>query len=211
MPVFRSGQGRAPAWCEMEDFELIDLEAGEEIELQRSGKKEELIVSRGILQAVLGDVVVHLTEGGKLSLNSPEVPSLRLIGAAEATQVFRAMGRWESIAGSGLFTVETGTPPTFDTPYTYSKTTPFDNHYHDCDEYWVVLEGKATVTSEGRTYSVGPGDCVATGMGWHHDVVRVDATPFRAIWLEGTLEGRKRVGHLWEPKHGIAEPARDRI
>jgi len=49
-------------------------------------------------------------------------------------------------------------------------------------------------------------------MGWHHDVLSVkDDKPIRAIWFEGTLEGQKRVGHLWEPQHGKAKPRAKRV
>ena len=66
--------------------------------------------------------------------------------------------------------------------------------------------------SEDKFFDVGPGDCVATGMGWHHDVPCVEGGgTLKAVWFEGTLEGQKRVGHLWEPKHGPARPEAERV
>ncbi|MGH2616746.1 MAG: cupin domain-containing protein, partial [Thermomicrobiales bacterium] len=95
-------------------------------------------------------------------------------------------------------------------PVSYPKTTSFDSHYHDCDEYWIVWAGRGVAVSEGQEYEVGPGDCVATGMGHHHDFPRVQE-PVQAVYFETTLQGAKRRGHLWEHTHGLAQPARDCI
>ena len=211
MPIFRSGQGHAPAWCELENFEFIELKGGERKVLARAGRKEEYIVCRGGIVATLGKMECTLAEGGKLDLNGPGVKSVTLSAGGDAL-VCRLIGRWKSITSSGIFAAQTAAPPTFDTPHAYAKTTGFDNHYHDCDEYWLFFEGQATVATEGKILEAGPGDCVATGMGWHHDVVAVkDNQPIRAIWFEGTLEGQKRVGHLWEPQHGKAKPRTRRV
>ena len=61
----------------------------------------------------------------------------------------------------------------------------------------------------GKSFEVGPGDCVATGMGHHHDFPHV-SEPIRAIYFETTLEGEKRRGHLWDHKHGAAQPQTSR-
>jgi len=211
MPVFRSGKGNAPSWCELEDFDLVELRPGETRALARGADKEEIIICRGAVHAAAGAVSACLPEGAKLDLDAPDAPALLLTAVGGGALVFRAMGRWRSITSSGIFTVQTAAPPAFDTPHDYAKTTGFDNHYHDCDEYWVFFEGSCRAASEGKVYTVGPGDCVATGMGWHHDVLSIEgAGPARAVWFEGTLEGEGRVGHLWEPTHGEAAPRRER-
>ena len=92
----------------------------------------------------------------------------------------------------------------------YPKTTLFDNHFHDCDEYWILFEGRGVAYSEGRRYEVGVGDCVATGMGHHHDFPEV-FEPVRAVYFETDLEGRRRAGHLWEHTHGPAAPQPARV
>jgi len=94
-------------------------------------------------------------------------------------------------------------------PVDYPKDTSFDNHYHDCDEYWIVFDGKGIAVSEGESYEVGPGDCIATGMGHHHDFPQV-FEPIRAVYFETTIEGKKRRGHLWNHRHGQAEPIMNR-
>jgi mannose-6-phosphate isomerase-like protein (cupin superfamily) len=92
----------------------------------------------------------------------------------------------------------------------YPKTTHFDSHYHDCDEYWILFQGRGIAVSEGKMYEVREGDCVATGMGHHHDLPRV-IEPMKAVYFETTLEGQKRRGHLWNHTHGPAEPKRGRV
>ena len=34
-------------------------------------------------------------------------------------------------------------------PVDYPKTTGFDNHYHDCDEYWIIYEGSGVAVKAG--------------------------------------------------------------
>lgn len=209
MPVFRSGRGSAPPWGEMEEFEIIDLQAGEEKTCRGRSPRQHFIGVGGRARVRWQATSVAVDAGDQLEVTVRT--DVRLM-AETLAQVFRAAGRWEHICSAGIFTVKPGAPPQGDTPHDYPKTTTFDNHYHDCDEYWVMLEGRATVATEGKLFEVGPGDAVATGCGWHHDVLRCHSEDgIRGIWFEGTLEGRKRVGHLWEPKHGRAVPMVDRV
>jgi len=196
----------------MENFELAELTPGQELCLDREEEKEELIVCRGSL--AMGphrDTEVLLPERGRIDLSGPPNETLVVRGGPGGALVCRMFGHWKSVNSSGLFSASPAQPPTHDTPYDYEKTTRFDNHYHDCDEYWIFYEGRARAVSEGRFYDVSPGDCVVTGMGWHHDVASVEGEEVKAVYFEGTLEGQKRTGHLWEPKHGPAVPQRDRV
>ncbi len=61
-----------------------------------------------------------------------------------------------------------------------------------------------------NTYEMKPGDCLATGMGHHHDMTLVHE-PVRGVYFETTLEGQKRRGHLWDHTHGLAEPQAERV
>jgi mannose-6-phosphate isomerase-like protein (cupin superfamily) len=92
----------------------------------------------------------------------------------------------------------------------YPKTTAVDPHYHDCDEYWIVLDGACTTMVGGRHFPMRPGDCAPIGMGHHHDMPTVTA-PVKAVFFETTLEGEKRVGHLWNHTHGVARPMPERV
>lgn len=210
MPVFRSGD-KTPDWCELESFRFISLEQDQTEVIPRTAGAEEIIVCAGLVAASSGDASCELTEGQKMDPQS-DADGFTIRAIAGPALVFHAAGRWKSVTSSGIFPVTKGDPPTFDTPHDYEKSTTFDNHYHDCDEYWIFFQGRCRAVSEGRFYDVEPGDCVATGMGRHHDVQCVHGdTPVKAVWFEGTLEGAGRVGHLWEPAHGKAEPKTERV
>jgi len=81
---------------------------------------------------------------------------------------------------------------------------------HDCDEYWILVEGGGVVYSENKKYDVEAGDCVITGRGHHHDFPMANGHVY-AVYFETTLEGAMRDGHLWEHSHGKAVPAADRV
>lgn len=76
----------------------------------------------------------------------------------------------------------------------------FDLHFHDADEYWVVLSGRARVLSEGTEYEIGQGDILLTRMGEEHDVLEVLEQPFVSFWIEDRLRGQQRPGHLHKPE-----------
>ena len=212
MPVFRSGKGLAPAWCELEYFEIVRLQRGEARVLERVGPQEKLIVCEGECRiAANGELFEGRAGQTNLDLNAGT-------GAFEITEVsadallVRMCGRWGSeVGGSGLFfVVKSETPDTGNPLIREAKNTSFDNHYHDCDEYWIIFDGRGVAASEGKLYQVGVGDCVATGRGHHHDFPVV-YEPGRAVFFETTMEGAKRPGHLWEHTHGPAQPVADRI
>ncbi|HAE87835.1 TPA: hypothetical protein DCG86_07405 [Candidatus Marinimicrobia bacterium] len=110
-------------------------------------------------------------------------------------------GFWNEPRGTcGLFTLDknlegcnTGDPAD------YPRNTVFDNHFHDCDEYWFILQGEGTVVSEGIHYAVKSGDCVITKTGDHHDFPIVKKE-ILGVWFEGSLTGQKRMGHLYDKK-----------
>jgi mannose-6-phosphate isomerase-like protein (cupin superfamily) len=71
-----------------------------------------------------------------------------------------------------------------------------ERHFHDADEYWVILSGRARVMSEGKEYLVGSGDVLCTRMGDEHDILEVIEAPLRTFWFEDELKRLKRPGHL---------------
>ena len=75
-------------------------------------------------------------------------------------------------------------------------------HYHDADEIWFIVEGRARVVSEGQQYEIGPGDLLCTGMGDEHGTVEVHED-ILGFFLESSLEGKKRKGHLHREEHGV--------
>lgn len=209
MPVFRSGAGRAPGWCELTAFEVVALGPGDRRRFEREASRERVVVGSGTVRfGGAGPEEVAAT-GAVVDRPPGDVWEVEAI---EPATLVRLGGRWgDETGGCGLFSVRPSTAPAdHGDPVPYGKETDFDSHFHDCDEYWIVLEGRGVAVSEGLPYEVGPGDCVATGMGHHHDFPKVDR-PVRAVYFETTLGGAKRRGHLWEHTHGPAAPRRDRI
>jgi mannose-6-phosphate isomerase-like protein (cupin superfamily) len=210
MPVFRSGDV-IPAWCELTFFEIVAIPAGSLHRFPRREAKEKLLVGRGRCQIEGAGEERDGEEGSNVDL-PPDSGGFTVTAGSEPVTVVRMGGRWgDETGGSGLFAVnESAHPADRGDPVSYAKATNFDNHFHDCDEYWIIWEGSGAAVSEGHAYDVRAGDCVATGMGHHHDFPQV-SQPVRAVYFETTLEGEKRRGHLWERTHGLAEPRQDRV
>ena len=211
MPVFRSGEGRAPAWCELAYFEIITLAPGQTHAFPRRGLREKLIVGGGACRIAFDGRTVDATARTNLDLASGSA-QFEVLEVAEETTLIHMYGRWgDETGGSGVFGVvrpEEFKPRGDDVDY--PKETNFDNHYHDCDEYWIIFQGRGVAVSEGRSFEVAPGDCVATGRGHHHDFPIVHE-PVKSVYFETTMEGRKRRGHLWNKEHGPAAPVMDRV
>jgi mannose-6-phosphate isomerase-like protein (cupin superfamily) len=203
MPVFTTRP--MAAWCEVEDFEILNLTNGEERAFDAAAPRQLFICTLGKLRLrhQASDVILEMGR----QYEARDGKAVR-VNASGACQLFRAVGHWEEICGAGIFTTaQHGTPPTGDSPCAYAKHTSFDRHYHDCDEYWIFLEGRAVAVCGDEFHEVGPGDCLATPMGWNHDIAQCHtAAGIRAIYLEGAPRGQRRMGHLWEPKHGPAIP-----
>lgn len=209
MPIIPNGDGPFPSWCELESFEIVPLPEGGSHTFPRRGQREKLIVARGSCRLVTPDNQ-PLDEHAIVDLD-PSAVQLVIKDAVPGTQLVRMAGHWgEETGGAGIFGVRrVDDPNDAGDPVNYPKETSFDSHYHDCDEYWIMLEGSGVAVSEGKHYEVGPGDCVATGMGHHHDFSQV-VESVRAVFFETTLQGQKRRGHLWNHTHGPSEPHRDR-
>ena len=210
MAIFRSAADR-PSWCELEQFDVLELNARETRAFPRRSLNERILVTSGYGQTGIGSRSQVLREGQFLDCGIDGGEWKIWTGDAPCRLVILC-GRWgENLGGCGLFSVRTNSLSlTKGDPVNYPKTTGFDCHYHDCDEYWLVLEGTGTVVVGGHHSKVAPGDWVATGMGHHHDFPEVDS-PVKAVYFETTLEGRKRIGHLWQHTHGPAQPKPDRI
>ena len=69
-------------------------------------------------------------------------------------------------------------------------------HFHDAEEFWFVIEGKARVMTDGEAHIVAKGDVVCTQMGEEHAILEVLEAPYTQVWITCGLRGRKRRGHL---------------
>ncbi len=210
MPVFKSGKGLAPEWCEMEYFDIVDLSAGEGYIFDRIGHKEKIIVGKGMCTVRCNNEEFEARQGTNLDIGD-DGGNFEVSCVTEDTTLIRMCGRWkDEVGGSGLFwVVNMEDPKDGGDLVEYPKVTGFDSHYHDCDEYWIIYEGSGVAVSEDKSYSVKKGDCIATGMGFHHDLPQV-FEPLKAVFFETTMEGKKRLGHLWNHTHGPALPRRER-
>ena len=70
-----------------------------------------------------------------------------------------------------------------------------DYHFHDCDEYFIVTEGRAPVLLEGKEYEIAAWDCVCIPAGGMHQILTVKED-LTLVWLYDGLKGKKREGHI---------------
>lgn len=209
MTVFRS-DAAPPSWCELERFEIISPARDERISRTPSTRTEQLIGTAGTCQLRRGDTSLLLKEAQFIDLD-PQAGAWTMIGASDPAQFVRLCGHWgREMAGCGIFRVQRSDGGDKGDPVTYPKHTAIDRHYHDCDEYWIILDGAGEVVVDGRHAHVQPGDCLCIGTGHPHDFPLINS-PVKAVFFETTLYGRKRTGHLWNHTHGPAEPMPGRV
>lgn len=102
MPVFRSGPGQAPAWCELEYFEILRLPPGESRDLSWRGKKEKLFVGQGRCVLEIAGSEHFLIEGEHMNLPLSTEP-LHLTVVNVPTILIRVTGRWgDETGGCGV-------------------------------------------------------------------------------------------------------------
>lgn len=201
MPVLRGDLGEWPKWCELRAFAIVSIGPGEARTWRAGHQKNKLVTVEGEcwVDAQHGSRVVD--RGASVDV---QVGNYMMSSKAGAT-VVELGGSWgDDCGGAGIFGVKcSDEPDERGDPVSYPKHTRFDRHYHDCDEYWIVVSGRGTASSEDVLYEVSSGDCVATRMGYHHDFPLVDE-PVLAVFFETTMRGQRRRGHLWEHTHGPA-------
>jgi mannose-6-phosphate isomerase-like protein (cupin superfamily) len=69
-------------------------------------------------------------------------------------------------------------------------------HFHDCNEYWIIISGRGDAISEGIHYRLGPGDMLLTKAGDYHSLVVSEAMV--AVYYYGVMPLHGRWGHLHE-------------
>jgi mannose-6-phosphate isomerase-like protein (cupin superfamily) len=78
---------------------------------------------------------------------------------------------------------------------TYAPGASSEFHFHDCDVWWIIVDGIARIFSAEREIQVGPADMVFTPMGEPHRIEAI--TLVTLVWFAGPLKGRKRKGLLY--------------
>ena len=194
MPVYKEGDTSISAWGDVEAFSFIEAEEGV-CEIDFLGPKERYFVVEGEITVRANDETAHYAKGG--FFDPPRGARITINGNGK-WKLCRVRGNWgEELGGSGIFGVtRSDVPQNPGFPANYPRNTSFDNHYHDCDEYWILFIGSGTAYSEGQPYDVSPGDCIATRAGDYHDFP-ICAEQVEAVFFETTLKGQKRTGHLW--------------
>lgn len=195
----------------MEFFDIIHLHRDESHIYERIGKKEKLFVGKGSCRVKTPEGAVTVSEDMSVDLYVPK-GHFEVFEVFSDTTLIRLCGRWGETTGScGTFAMDNSmSSQNTGDAVDYPRNTEFDNHYHDCDEYWIIFEGQCVAVSEKKVYILDAGDCLVTGMGHHHDLPQI-IEPIKGVYFETTLEGKKRLGHLWNHTHGPAEPKADRV
>ena len=189
-----------PEWSELDFIEIINIKKGEERLVIQKSPKEKYFVGEGTCKInTNGDTLLKKREdyfeidkpGKELKINADEDCIIIHIG-----------GRWSDKTGScGVFKMNNSeNPKNIGDPVDYKRTTDFDNHFHDCDEYWIIFKGSGLAVSEGIHYKLNPGYLLATKAGEHHDLPEV-YEEIHGVWFETSLKGKKRTGHLWNHTH----------
>ncbi|MEW6654207.1 MAG: hypothetical protein AB1394_12180, partial [Bacteroidota bacterium] len=146
----------------------------------------------------------RIISGGDAAELKKDFPLSICNDSAEKNTIIIVGGNWENEIGAhGVFSMNNVQHPKNSGDSTsYWRNTDFDNHFHDCDEYWIFYEGRGIAVSEEKVYTIEPGVCIATKMGDHHDIPVVNEI-LSGIYFETTLKGKKRKGHLWNHSHSI--------
>ena len=199
--MVREGQP-FPAWCELEAFAIHDIAPGQPRPVAIDRPRARLLVTAGSCQVRQGSSSQVLREGQFIALHAGEASLL----AHSAAQAVVLQGRWDDeLGGCGVFRAENvASPSDRGDPVAYPKHTNIDAHFHDCQEFWLLLDGEATVVVGAGHAPMRPGDCLPIPMGAMHDMPDAPQ-PAKAVYFETTLRGRKRTGHLWQHTHGPAQ------
>ncbi|MCB1245986.1 MAG: cupin domain-containing protein [Acidimicrobiia bacterium] len=200
MPIIRPGGQGYPDWCELYDFSIVEVDGTHEWATHHPSRRAVVLAG----ELTVGDSDT-LERGASFEVE--EEGPVTITGSGS---VVLLEGAWGSdCGGSGLFAMwPSEEPDRRGDPWDYEKNTDFDRHYHDSDEYWVIVEGGGRVVTEDVAYDVGVGDCVATRMGEHHDVAWLEEA-LVGVFFETTMRGRRRRGHLWIHTNGEPERRRD--
>jgi mannose-6-phosphate isomerase-like protein (cupin superfamily) len=69
-----------------------------------------------------------------------------------------------------------------------------EHHFHDCDVWWIIVNGIARIQDSGNDIEAGPGDMIFTPAGDLHKIEGITMVTY--VWMEGPLKGQRRKGQL---------------
>ena len=75
----------------------------------------------------------------------------------------------------------------------YMPGAKIDPHDHAFEESYLIVSGRVRATADGKTYDLGAGDAIWTGVGCIHSFANVGAEPVRWIETQAPLPPAKEV------------------
>lgn len=203
MPLLKISENKFPEWSEVKKITQLSIEPNSSTEIITSLPKYALFILSGECCIKVNGYQKLFVEND--TLFSDKEPII-IKSMKNKLEIVLIEGDWcDEIGGSAVFRMSRiSTPNNIGDPVNYKRTNDFDNHYHDFDEYWIILEGSGLAVSEGVKYEFSGGDIIATRMGDHHDLPEV-YEDIHGIYFETSLRGQKRLGHLWEHTHGAPD------
>jgi mannose-6-phosphate isomerase-like protein (cupin superfamily) len=200
MPLLKLSENKFPDWSEVKKISRLTIESNRTTEITKSFSKYALFV-------ISGECSIRTNGYEKIFIENDSLFSdkknISIKTTTQKTEIVMIEGIWgDEIGGSAVFKMSKhSTPRNIGDPVDYPRTNDFDNHYHDFDEYWIILKGSGVAVSEGVNYKFSDGDIIATRMGDHHDLPEV-YEDIHGIYFETSLRRQKRLGHLWNHTHG---------
>lgn len=203
MPLLKISENKFPVWSEVKSITQLLLEPNSKNEITKSFPKYALFV-------ISGECTIRTNGYEKIFSENDSLCSDKMNISINTTNHFTEIvmieGNWnDEIGGSAVFKMSKhSVPRNIGDPVDYNRTNDFDNHYHDFDEYWIILKGSGLAVSEGVKFKFSAGDIIATRIGDHHDLPEV-YEEIHGIYFETSLKGQKRIGHLWNHTHGVPD------
>ena len=193
MPLLKCSEDMMPSWSDLDFIDVINLKEGEIRSFISTSEREMYFIGDGICKMIINRKISYAKGGHTFKIES--LNSTIKVKAETDCVVIVIGGHWEGLTGThGVFTIDNSDNPKNEGDQTeYPRKTNFDNHYHDCDEYWVIFKGSGLAVSEGEKYELKPGYCLATKMGDHHDIPEVYEEiqcGLVRIFVEGTYARR---------------------
>jgi mannose-6-phosphate isomerase-like protein (cupin superfamily) len=75
----------------------------------------------------------------------------------------------------------------------YMPGAKIDFHDHTFEESYFIMSGRVRATADGKTYDLGPGDVIWTGVGCIHSFINVSAEPVRWIETQAPLPPAREI------------------
>jgi len=196
-----------PQWCHASFCEAVTLEPDQGCRFKRMAPREALLIAEGRCEIVAGDLKREAQVGAVIGVEDPEA-GLEIATAWVKTTVVRIAGQWEDPIGeAGVLTVDNvDKRKDIGVSLTADKTTGFQLHYHDCQCYWLALEGEGIISIGDEQMRLQPGQVAVTPAGVYHDILEVQE-PMKIAMFQTTLTGQQRTGNLVGWRDGDAQPA----